>query len=65
MISVVPALNAETKPDVGFTDATAGLVLLHVPPASPVLLYVAVPPIQSGEVPLTVPALTLGSTVTD
>ena len=36
VILVVPALNAVTKPEVGFTDATAGLVLLHVPPASPV-----------------------------
>ena len=35
VISVVPALNAVTKPEVGFTDATAGLVLLHVPPPSP------------------------------
>ena len=61
----VPALNAVTTPDVAFTDATAGLLLLQLPPASPVLLNVAVWPIQSGEVPLTVPALAFGSTVNE
>ena len=63
MIVVVPALNAVTAPDVAFTVATAVLLLIQVPPASPVLLYVAVCPIQSGEVPLTVPALAFGLTV--
>ena len=37
--------------------ATDGFVLLQLPPASPFEVYVAVAPIQSGEVPLTVPAL--------
>ena len=60
---MVPALNALTTPDVAFTDATARLLLLQLPPASPVLLYVADAPIQSGEVPLTVPAFAFGSTV--
>ena len=60
---VVPALKAVTNPDDAFTDATAGLLLLQVPPASPLLVYVAVAPIQSGVVPLTVPALALGFTV--
>ena len=62
---MVPALNALTTPDVAFTEATAGLLLLQDPPASPVLLYVAVWPIQSGEVPLTVPAFAFGSTVNE
>ena len=62
---VDPALNAVTTPDVAFTDATAGLLLLQLPPASPVLLYVADAPIQSGDAPLTVPALAFGSTVNE
>ena len=54
---VVPGVRAVTRPDVAFTVATPVLLLLQVPPASPLLLYVAVWPIQSGDVPLTVPAL--------
>ena len=57
---VVPAVNAVTRPLAAFTEATAGTVLLHVPPAVPLLVYVAVVPTHSGEVPLTVPALTVG-----
>ena len=60
---VVPAPTAVTTPDVAFTVATPVLLLLQVPPASPVLLYVADWPIQSGDVPLTVPALAFGFTV--
>ena len=60
---VVPAESAVTTPDDAFTDATAVLLLLHDPPALPPLLYVAACPIQSGEVPLTVPALAFGLTV--
>ena len=62
---VEPAPTAVTTPDVAFTVATDILLLLQVPPASPLLLYVADWPIQSGEVPLTVPGLTLGLTVND
>ena len=62
---VVPALTAVTNPDEAFTVATAVLLLLHDPPASPLLVYVAVAPIQSGDVPLTVPALAFGLTVND
>ena len=65
MILVVPAPTAVTTPDVAFTIATEVLLLLHDPPASPVLLYVADEPIQSGVVPLTVPALAFGLTVND
>ena len=60
---VVPAPTAVTSPDPAFTVATDVLLLLHDPPALPLLLYVAVAPIQSGEVPLTVPALAFGFTV--
>ena len=60
---VVPAPTALTSPDAALTVATEVLLLLQVPPASPVLLYVADEPIQSGEVPLTVPAVAFGFTV--
>ena len=42
VILVEPAESAVTKPEVGFTEATEGLVLLQVPPASPDDEYVAV-----------------------
>jgi hypothetical protein len=45
------------------TVATAGLVLLHVPPDVPFDMYVVVDPIQSGSKPLTEPAVTFGLTV--
>ena len=63
MILVVPAVNDVTRPLAAFTDATAGTVLLQLPPAVPLLVYVAVAPIQSGDVPLTAPAVTFGLTV--
>ena len=63
MIVVVPAPVAVTTPDEAFTVATAVLLLLHDPPASPLLVYVAVAPIQSGDVPVTVPAFAFGLTV--
>ena len=61
-MSAVPALTAVTKPEL-FTVATEVLLELQDPPDVPLLVYVAVPPIQSGEVPLTVPAETFGETV--
>jgi hypothetical protein len=63
VIVVVPALTAVTSPVEAFTVATAVLLLLHDPPASPLLVYVAVAPIQSGDEPLTVPAVAFGLTV--
>ena len=63
MIAVVPAESAVTAPVEAFTVATAVLLLLHEPPALPLLVYVAVAPIQSGDTPLTVPALAFGLTV--
>ena len=62
MIFVVPELTAVTTP-VAFTVATDVFELLHVPPPVPLLLYCAVAPAQSGEVPVTVPAVTFGFTV--
>ena len=63
MILVVPALNAVTSPVDELTDATNVLLLLHDPPALPSLVYAAVAPMQSGEVPFTVPAFAFGLTV--
>lgn len=62
MILVVPAPTAVTNPDDAFTVATKVLLLLHTP-GSPLLVYIAVWPIQSGDVPLTDPALALLFTV--
>ena len=61
----MPADKAVTAPVDALTVATAVLLLLHVPPAFPLLVYVAVLPIQSGDVPLTVPAVAFGLTVKD
>ena len=60
----VPAFTAVTRPLAAFTVATAVLLELQAPPDVPLLVYVAVAPIQSGVVPLTVPAVTLALTVT-
>ena len=57
MILVVPADTAVTIPVVELTVATVVFELLHIPPVSPLLVYVAVAPIQRGESPLTLPAL--------
>ena len=38
VIVVVPALTAVTSPDAAFTVATAVLLLLQLPPASPLLV---------------------------
>ena len=62
---VVPAFMAVTRPVLAFTVATVVFELLQVPPAVPLLVYVVVAPTQSGEVPFTVPAFTLGDTVND
>ena len=59
---VVPALTVVAKPVAAFTVATAVFVLLQLPPAVLVLVYVAVAPIQSGDTPLIVPVLTFGLT---
>lgn len=60
---VVPALTAVASPAPAVTAATAVFVLLQLPPDVPSLLYVAVAPMQSNEVPLTLPGVTPGSTV--
>ena len=58
----MPAATPVTTPD-ALTVAMEVFELLHVPPAAPLLLYCAVPLIQIGEAPLTVPADTFGLTV--
>ena len=60
---VIPALTAVTTPVVGCTVAIAPIVLLHIPPASPVDIKVGVAPMHSGLDPIIVPAFTLGLTV--
>lgn len=60
---VLPALIVVTNPEFASMFATSVFVLIHVPPGVPLLLYVAVTPMQSGEAPLTVPADTFGLTV--
>ena len=58
-MSVVPALQAVTKPVDAFTVATAVRLLLQLPPTVPLLVEVVVCPIQSDDTLLTVPALQL------
>lgn len=60
----LPAPLAVTNPVAGFTDATEGVLLDHVPPASPLVLSWAVKPGHSVEKPLMVPEFALGLTVT-
>ena len=60
---VLPAVTDVTTPVPAFTVATAVLLLLQAPPASPVELYCAVVEVHIGDVPLTVPALASGLTV--
>ena len=60
-----PALTAVTTPVVKPTEATDGALLIHVPPGVPLLVKVGVAPIQSGEVPEIVPAVTFGLTEID
>ena len=48
----------------GFTDATDGVLLVHTPPAIPLVLNCAFKPEHKVEDPLMVPALALGLTVT-
>ena len=60
---VVPALKAVTKPLDPFTVATIVFELLQLPPASPLLVQIAVAPVQSDNVPFTVPAFTFGFTI--
>ena len=60
LIFVTPTLNAVTSPVEELTVATAMLLLVQIPPASPLLLNVCVAPIQSGEVPEIIPGLLPG-----
>ena len=62
-MSAVPAATPVTSPVEAFTVATDVLLLLHDPPASPLEASVTEEPIQTDAVPVTVPALTFGLTV--
>jgi hypothetical protein len=65
MMFTVPAATAVTPPVEEFTVPMAVLLELQLPPALPLLIYPAVDPMQSGEKPLTVPAVAFGLTVSD
>ncbi len=59
----VPAVTPVTTPFAS-TVAVEVLLLVHVPPASPLLIKAIVVPRQTEEAPLMVPALAFGETVT-
>lgn len=60
----LPAATPVTRPVVAFTEATAGLLLLQLPPAvPPVLVNVVDKPSQTDVAPLTVPAVGTAVTV--
>jgi len=52
----VPAVTPVTKPLAALTVATAGVALLHTPPAV-VLVHVSVLPIHNGDTPVIVCAI--------
>jgi len=60
---VFPGVKAVTNPVTGFTVAIASIVLLHIPPASPVDVKLLVAPMHSGLDPIIVPAFAFGFTV--
>ena len=60
----VPAATPVTTPVAAFTDATAGLLLLQVPPPVPLLVKVVDKPAHTDAAPLMVPALASAFTVT-
>ena len=53
-----------TTPLVELTEATAGLLLTQVPPTVPLLVKVVDKPVQTVVVPLIVPAIASGFTLT-
>ena len=61
---MLPATIAVTTPLAELTDATKGLLLLHVPPTLPLLVNVVDKPAHTVVVPLIAPALASGFTVT-
>lgn len=60
----VPGATPVTRPVAELTDATAGLLLLQLPPTLPLLVSVVAKPVHMDEAPLMVPALARGLTVT-
>ena len=60
----VPLVTPLTKPEEGLTVAADILLLLQVPPLAPLVLSWLVAPVQNVVVPLMVPALGAGLTVT-
>jgi hypothetical protein len=64
VIVAVPAAMPDMAPVDAFTVATAASLVVHAPPAVPLLVKVVLPPTQIACVPLTVPALGAATTVT-
>ena len=60
----MPGETPLTKPEEAFTVAKGMLLLLQTPPPSPLLLSAVVRPAHTVGVPLMVPALGCGMTVT-
>ena len=60
----VPSATPVTTPVVAFTVATAGLLLLQVPPPVPLLVNVVDRPVHTDAAPLTEPAFATALTVT-
>ena len=63
MIVALPAPFPVTTPDEAFTDATAGLLLLQVPPLAPLLAKVVDRPAHTVDAPEITPAFGNGLTV--
>ena len=59
----LPVESPVTRPVAGFTDAVPGVLLVHVPPAIPLVLSWTVEAGHNVEDPLMVPAFAFGLTV--
>ena len=59
----LPAESPVTRPVAGFTDAVPGVLLVHIPPAIPLVLSWTVEAGHNVEDPLMVPAFAFGLTV--
>jgi len=60
----VPSATAVTTPVVALTVATAGLLLLQLPPPVPLLVNVVDRPVHTDDAPVTEPAFAMALTVT-
>ena len=58
VIAAVPSVSAVTNPVELLTEAMSLLLLLHVPPAVPLLVKIRTSPIHNKDGPFIIPALT-------